>query len=60
MSTELFNTVLAGDVAKVTALLKGDADCNASNDDEDSHNFDKPKNSPCCLIRPHDISDENA
>ena len=33
MSTELFNTVLAGDVAKVTALLKGDADCNASNDE---------------------------
>lgn len=33
MSTELFNAVLAGDVAKTSALLKNGADCNASNDD---------------------------
>lgn len=33
MSTELFNAVLAGDLAKVTALLKKGADCNTSNDE---------------------------
>jgi len=31
MSTELLNAVLAGDVAKTTALLKSGADCNSSN-----------------------------
>ncbi|MFA6902558.1 MAG: ankyrin repeat domain-containing protein [Gallionellaceae bacterium] len=33
MSTELFNAVLAGDVAKVTGLLKSGADCNTANDE---------------------------
>jgi len=33
MSTELINAVLAGDMAKTTALLKAGADCNTSNDE---------------------------
>lgn len=33
MSTELLNAVLANDVAKATALLKGGADCNTSNEE---------------------------
>lgn len=33
MSTELFNAVLAGDVAKVSGLLKSGADCNTTNDE---------------------------
>lgn len=33
MSSELFTAVLAGDVAKTSALLKNGADCNASNEE---------------------------
>lgn len=36
MSTELFNAVLAGDVAKTAALLKSGADVNASNEEGSS------------------------
>jgi len=33
MSTDLLNTVLAGDVAKAAALLKSGADCNTKNEE---------------------------
>lgn len=33
MSTDLLNAVLAGDVAKLAALLKSGADCNAKNEE---------------------------
>lgn len=33
MNTDLLNTVLAGDIAKAAALLKGGADCNERNEE---------------------------